>query len=419
MMLSRQASGEVLDILDTPDFYRPAHGTIFDGVRALFVAGDPTDPVALAANLIARGDLERVGGTPYLSKCIETVPVAANAGYYAGIVRDLAVRRRIRETAIRLAQRVEDPQVSLTDLCSAAQEDVFAATSPRHRQAEVTFGQGIAATLDAIEAAGNQPGLVGMPTWIGDLNRITGGLRPGQLVIVAGRPAMGKSVFGLDQIRLTGIHHGKPCQLFSLEMTREEIFQRTIAAELSLPFERVRDGRLAQPEWDAILEWAGRAAEAPIWVDDNSAVDIGYIRTVARQRAATSGLALVVVDYLQLMATPGRRSESRQQEVADMSRGLKLLAKELNCPVIAASQLNRESEKRQDKRPYLADLRESGSVEQDADIVILLHRPDYYDQYDRPREADFIIAKQRNGPTGDIAVFADLGHMRFRDLAPM
>jgi len=416
MMLSREAVAEVLEVLEPVDMYRPVHTTIFTALHRLFVAGEPLDPVALSGALLATGELDRVGGTAYLHTCMEAVPVAIQAGYYARIVKDYAVRRRIREAGVRIIQNVDNPTRGLDELRSMAQEEIFTATAARQRSRELSWGQGIAAALDSIESASHASGFQGLPTWIGRLNQMTGGLRPGQLVVIAGRPGMGKSVFGLDMVRLVGIHRRLGCQMFSLEMTRDEIFQRTIAAELGIPFERVRDGRLGQEEWDRMMAWAADVSEAPIWVDDNSYVDMAYVRTVSRQRAAVEEINLVVVDYLQLMATPGRRIENRQQEVADMSRGLKLLAKELNCVVIAASQLNREVERRADKRPNLSDLRESGAVEQDADIVILLHRPDYYDEMDRPREADMIVAKQRNGPTGDIAVFADLGHMRFRDL---
>jgi len=415
MMLSREAAGQVLDILTPEDFYTAAHTIIYAALRRQYTDGKPLDPVALAAALLETGDLARVGGGTYLHHCLETVPTAANGSYYARMVRDLAVRRRIREAGIRIVQQADTPERPLEELCSRAQEEIFTATSPRHRQADISFGQALAEALDAIEADSQHVGLRGLPTYIGDLNRMTSGLRAGQLVVIAGRPGMGKSVFGLDLVRLNGISRDHPCQMFSLEMTRDEIFRRLLAAELSIPFTRLRDGRLGQDDWNLVMQLTGRVADAPVFIDDNPYVDMAYIRTVSRQRAATTGLAMIFVDYLQLISTPGRR-ESRQQEVSDMSRGLKLLAKELNCVVVAAAQLNRGPEQRSDKRPYLADLRESGAVEQDADIVILLHRPDYYDENDRPREADVIVAKQRNGPTGDIAVFADLAYMRFRDL---
>ena len=273
-------------------------------------------------------------------------------------------------------------------------------------------------TLDEIEAIGAHGGVMtGVPTGFADLDALLNGLHAGQLIVVAGRPGLGKSTAAMDFVRHAAVRHGLASAIFSLEMSKVEIVMRILAAEARVPLHVLRSGQLSDDDWTKLARRMGEISEAPLFVDDTPNMNLMEIRAKARRLQAAARPAPVVVDYLQLMTSP-KRVESRQQEVADLSRGLKLLAKEIDCPVVAVSQLNRGPEQRTDKRPQLSDLRESGSIEQDADVVILLHRDDYYDK-ESPRagEADFIVAKHRNGPTDTVTVAAQLHLSRFVDMA--
>jgi replicative DNA helicase len=272
-------------------------------------------------------------------------------------------------------------------------------------------------TLDEIEGAGSRGVMTGVPTGFTDLDRLLNGLHPGQLIIVAGRPGLGKSTAGMDFVRSASVRNNLASAIFSLEMSKVEIVTRLLSAEARVPLQVLRSGRLSDDDWTRLARRMGEISEAPLFVDDTPNMTLMEIRAKARRLRQRNDLRLIVVDYLQLMTSP-KRTESRQQEVAELSRGLKLLAKEVECPVVAVSQLNRGPEQRNDKRPQLSDLRESGSIEQDADVVILLHRDDYYDK-ESPRagEADFIVAKHRNGPTDTITVAAQLHLSRFVDMA--
>jgi replicative DNA helicase len=305
----------------------------------------------------------------------------------------------------------------LEQAAALAQDAVWEVTAGREVRDLEVFGELLDPALDEIARAGKGADTRAWPTGFLDLDRLTGGLHPGQLVIVAGRPGLGKSTAAVDFVRNGAIRAHQPAAVFSLEMSKPEIVTRILAAESRVPLHVLRSGQLSDNDWSRLARRLGEIADAPIYIDDTPGNTLSSIRAKARRLKQRQDLRLVVVDYLQLMTT-GRRTESRQQEVADMSRGLKLLAKELECPVVAVSQLNRGPEQRSDKRPQLSDLRESGGIENDADVVILLHRDDYYDQ-ESPRagEADFIVAKHRNGPTDTVTVAAQLHLSRFVDMA--
>ncbi|MFI5834356.1 replicative DNA helicase [Micromonospora sp. NPDC051300] len=422
MLLSKDAIADVVEILKTNDFYRPVHATIFDAILDIYGRGEPADPITVAAALADSGDLARIGGAPYLHTLIASVPTAANAAYYARIVGERAVLRRLVEAGTRIVQLGYGTGPSgsrdVDDIVDLAQQAVYEITEKRVSEDFAILADMLQPTLDEIEAVGAQGGVMtGVPTGFTDLDRLLNGLHAGQLIIVAGRPGLGKSTASMDFARNAAIRANQASAIFSLEMSKVEIVMRLLSAEARVPLHILRSGQLSDDDWTKLARCMGEISEAPLFVDDTPSMNLMEIRAKARRLKQKHDLKLIVVDYLQLMTSP-KRTESRQQEVADLSRGLKLLAKEVECPVIAVSQLNRGPEQRTDKRPQLSDLRESGSIEQDADVVILLHRDDYYDK-ESPRagEADFIVAKHRNGPTDTVTVAAQLHLSRFVDMA--
>ena len=422
MMLSKDAIADVVEIVRSADFYRPAHGVVFDAILDLYGRGEPADIVMVADALTKAGEIARVGGGPYLHTLIASVPTAANAAYYARIVAERAVLRRLVEAGTRIVQMGYGAAAGqgrdVDDVVDMAQQAVYDITERRAGDDFAILAELLQPALDEIEAVGSRDGiLAGIPTGFGDLDRLLQGLHPGQLIVVAGRPGLGKSTVSMDFARNAAIRHNHTSAIFSLEMSKIEIVTRILAAEARVPLHVLRSGQLSDDDWTRLARRMGEISEAPIFVDDTPNMTLMEIRAKARRMRQRHDLKLVVVDYLQLMTSP-KRVESRQQEVSEISRGLKLLAKEIECPVIAVSQLNRGPEQRTDKRPQLADLRESGSIEQDSDVVILLHRDDYYDK-ESPRagEADFIVAKHRNGPTDTVTVAAQLHFARFYDMA--
>jgi replicative DNA helicase len=422
MMLSKDAIADVVEILKPGDFYKPAHATIFDKILDLYGRGEPADMITVAAALADSGDIGRVGGAPYLHTLISSVPTAANAAYYARIVGERAVLRRLIEAGTRIVQLGYGSAAGggrdVDDIVDLAQQAVYDVTERRVSEDFAILSDLLQPTLDEIEAVGSQGGVMtGVPTGFTDLDRLLNGLHAGQLIIVAGRPGLGKSTAAMDFARATSVRSNFASAIFSLEMSKVEIVMRLLSAEARVPLHVLRSGQLSDDDWTKLARRMGEISEAPLFVDDTPNMTLMEIRAKARRLKQRHDLKLIIVDYLQLMTSP-KRVESRQQEVAELSRGLKLLAKEVECPVVAVSQLNRGPEQRTDKRPQLSDLRESGSIEQDADVVILLHRDDYYDK-ESPRagEADFIVAKHRNGPTDTVTVAAQLHLSRFVDMA--
>jgi replicative DNA helicase len=422
MLLSKDAIADVVEILKTHDFYRPVHSTIFDTVLDLYGRGEPADALTVAAALADSGDLQRIGGVPYLHTLIESVPTAANASYYARIVSERAILRRLVEAGTKIVQLGFGANGNggrdVDDIVDLAQQAIYDVTEKRVSEDFAALGDMLQPTLDEIEAVGASGGVMtGVPTGFSDLDRLLNGLHAGQLIIVAGRPGLGKSTVSMDFARNAAIRSNCASAIFSLEMSKIEMVMRLLSAEARVPLHVLRSGQLTDDDWSKLARRMGEISEAPIFVDDTPNMNLMEIRAKARRLKQRHNLRLLVIDYLQLMSSP-KRTESRQQEVSELSRGLKLLAKEIECPVIAVSQLNRGPEQRTDKRPQLSDLRESGSIEQDADVVILLHRDDYYDK-ESPRagEADFIVAKHRNGPTDTVTVAAQLHLSRFVDMA--
>jgi replicative DNA helicase len=419
MLLSKDAVADVVETVRAVDFYIPKHELIFDAILSLYSHGEPTDVIAVTDELTKTGEITRAGGAEYLHTLTGLVPTAANAGYYASIVAEKAVLRRLVEAGTRIVQMGYASEGEVVDLVNHAQAEIYSVTGGVEAEDFVPLTEAVTTAIDEIEAARGRGGMMtGVPTGFAELDELTNGLHAGQLVIVAARPALGKSTLALDFARAASIKNDMPSIIFSLEMGRSEIAMRLLSAESSVPLQNMRKGTVESRDWTTIASTRGRINDAPLYIDDSPNMTLVEIRAKCRRLKQKVGLKMVIIDYLQLM-TSGKRVESRQQEVSEFSRALKLLAKELQVPVIALSQLNRGPEQRQDKMPALSDLRESGSLEQDADVVILLHRESAYEK-DNPRagEADFIIAKHRNGPTRTITV-AFQGHFsRFQDMAP-
>ena len=416
MLINKDAIADCLEAVKAHDFYRPAHELIFDAVLDLFGRGEPADAITVADELAKRGDLTRIGGQAYLHQLIQSVPTAANAGYYAEIVHERAVLRRLVEAGTRIVQMgYAQGEGDIDDIVNRAQAEVYTVAEKRGGEDYHVLGEILDETMDEIEAAsGRTDEMIGVPTGFIELDELTNGLHAGQMIVIAARPAVGKSTLGIDIARAAAIKHNMATAVFSLEMSRTEITMRILSAEATIQLQDLRKGLKSQDQWNKLARIMGKISDSPLFIDDSPNMSLMEIRAKCRRLKQQHNLKIVIIDYLQLMSS-GKKVESRQQEVAEFSRALKLLAKELEVPVIAISQLNRGPEQRTDKRPQMSDLRESGSIEQDADLVILLHR-DRSDP-ERDGEADVIVAKHRNGPTKDI-VLAFQGHYsRFNNMA--
>ncbi len=416
MMLSKDAIGDVAEVLKGRDFYRPAHEIVFDSILNLYGRGEPADAITVADELAKRGELGRAGGHIYLHDLLAMVSIASNAGYYAEIVREKAILRRLVEAAMKISQLGYSGQGDVSGIVDAAQQAVYAVAEGKAGDDYEPLSALMESTLDEIEALSANGVMSGVPTGFLDLDELTNGLHAGQMIIIAARPGMGKSTLGLDFARSASIQHGLCSAFFSLEMTKTEIVMRLISAEAQVPLGDIRKGHMSDENWRRIAKKTADVSSAPLFIDDSPNQTMMEIRAKARRLKQRHDLKLVVVDYMQLMSS-GKRVESRQLEVSEFSRQMKLLAKELEVPVIALSQLNRGPEQRTDKKPMLSDLRESGSLEQDADMVILLHRDDMYNNAsERAGEADLIVAKHRNGQTKTVTVAFQGHYSRFVDM---
>ena len=418
MLLSKDAIADVVEVVRAGDFYKPAHQTVYDIVLDLYGRGEPADAVTVAAELTRSGEIGRIGGAAYLHTLVSGVPTAANAAYYARIVAERAILRRLVEAGTRIVQMGYAGDGDIDQVVDRAQAEVYDVTERRTSEDYLPLSDLMQGTLEELEAIEGRGGaMAGVPTGFQGLDQLTNGLHPGQLIVLAARPAIGKSTAGLDFARSASIKHGLTSAIFSLEMSRNEIVTRLLSAEAQIPLHNMRAGKMSESEWNRLVAKMGSVNDAPMFIDDSPNLTMMEIRAKCRRLRQRHDLKFVVIDYLQLM-TSGKRVESRQVEVSEFSRNLKLLAKELEVPVVAISQLNRGPEQRTDKKPMLSDLRESGSIEQDADMVILLHREDFYER-ESPRagEADFIVAKHRNGPTSTITVAFQGHYSRFVDMA--
>jgi replicative DNA helicase len=424
MLLSKDAIADVVEVLRPGDFYRPAHQLVYDAILDIYARGEPADAITVSAELTRAGQLARIGGAPYLHTLVAGVPTAANAGFYASIVAERAVLRRLVTAGTRIVQMgyetasgTSDVVGSVDEVVDRAQAEIYEVTERRTSEDYVHIESLLQSTLDEIDKISSTGGVgTGIPTGFHQLDEITNGLHPGQMVTVAGRPGSGKSTLAMDFARSAAIKNHKPTAIFSLEMGKLEIMMRLFSAEAGVALQNMRSGHMSDQDWTRLARRSSELAEAPLFIDDSPNLTMMEIRAKARRLRQRHDLQLIIIDYLQLM-TSGKRVESRQQEVSEFSRAMKLLAKELDVPVVALSQLNRGPEQRTDKKPMLSDLRESGSIEQDSDVVLLVHRPDLYEpETERAGEADLIIAKHRNGPTATVAVAFQGRYSRFADM---
>ena len=418
MMLSKDAIADVIEILRSADFYRPAHASVYEVVIELFGRGEPADAVTVGAELKKKGELERIGGLPYLHTLIATVPTAANAAYYARIVREQAQLRSLVEAGTRIVQLgYTTDGADVEGLINLAQSEVFAISEQRQTTDYTTLEEIVPDLYEELERNANRDGgLDGVPTGFSELDSKLNGLRAGQMIIIAARPGGGKSTLAMDICRSAAVHNNMASAYFSLEMNRTELSMRLLAAESKVFLDRMIKGELETRDWQAIARTLDKISQAPLIVDDSPNMTMGEIRAKSRRMKQQHGIQLIVIDYLQLLTSGGKAVESRQQEVSEFSRSIKLLAKELEIPIVAVAQLGRDSERRNDRRPQVADLRESGSLEQDADVVLLIHRDDMFNKdSDRRGLAEIIIGKQRSGPTGTLELEFQGQYARFAE----
>ncbi len=401
MLLSESSISDVLEKVRADDFYKPAHRKIYDAVVALFGRGEAVDSVTVAEELRRNGQLEEVGGKPYLFHLVNSVPAASNATQYARIVEETSILRRMIEATQQAAAMAFESAEDVDHIVDQVEALIFSVAEKRLGDRFSHIRDLLHEHLEHVEALQlSGAAVTGVPTGFVDLDNLTSGLQPSNLVIVAARPSFGKTSFALNIAQQAAVEHAVPVAIFSLEMSKMELVQRLVCAEALVDVQKLRTGRLSDQDWSRLATAVGRLADAPIYIDDTESVTVLEIRAKARRLKQKSGLGLVIIDYLQLMSGP-RRSENRQQEISEISRSLKILARELQVPVIAVSQLSRAVEARQDKRPMLADLRESGALEQDADIVLFIYRDEVYNRDSTDKgTAEILLAKHRNGPVG-------------------
>jgi replicative DNA helicase len=418
LLLEQDAVVQVADILGETDFYVPAHREIFAAIVELFERRSPVDVLTVSNRLEEKNSLESVGGSSYLTSLVNSVPSAAHVVHYAEIVAKKATLRRLIDAARQVTSLSYDERSdNLDSLLDEAERLVFSVSQKHLKQNFSALRSVLAESFDRIDDLHKDKAkLRGIPTGFSYLDRnILAGLQPSDLVVVAARPAMGKTSFALTIAKSIAISQGIAVGVFSLEMSKEQLVDRMLSSEARIDSWKLRTGNLTDDDFPKIGEAMGRLSEAPIFVDDSPQINVMEMRAKARRLQAEQGLGLIIVDYLQLMS--GRNPDNRVQEISEISRGLKGLARELNVPVIALSQLSRAVESRSPKIPQLADLRDSGSIEQDADVVIFIYREDYYEkESERKNIADILVRKHRNGPVGDVELFFSPEYTTFRDI---
>jgi replicative DNA helicase len=420
MMLSPGAIGAVSEVLDAGDFYRESHAKIYRAALALYAKGEPVDAITLVDELEERGDLEDAGSRTRIHELAALVPASANAGHYARIVREMATLRGLIRAGGEISILGWERPGETTDLVDRAEQIVFDLSQSRVTSEFSHIEELLKDSFERITAlyeAGAE--VTGTPSGFRDLDRLTSGFQPGNLIIVAARPSMGKSGLGLCMAANLAMRAEVPVAVFTLEMSKSEVTQRLMCSEAKVESQRLRTGKLAADDWPRLTAACDRLAKAPIYVDDTGSITMMEIRSKARRlKSREPALGLILVDYLQLM-TSGASVENRVQEVSQISRSLKILARDLDVPIVAMSQLSRAVEQRHDKRPILSDLRESGSIEQDADLVMFIYRDEYYDdESEQQGIAEVHLAKHRNGPTDTVKLSFLKRYAKFADLAP-
>ncbi len=418
MMQDREALSLAFELLSADDFYQPAHREIFDGMHQLNAQGMPIDLVTVDEELSRRGTLEGAGGTTYLIELSQFLPSAVNAKAYIQIVDEKATLRRMIKASGEIASACYEQAEPVSDILGDAEKSIFDIVMRRHEGSSVKhISDVLPETYLKIEELARLKGSIdGVPTGFVDLDNLLTGLHGGELVIVGARPSMGKSAFGLNLTGYAGLHAGRSVAYFSLEMPNDQLTMRLLCSDARVDMQSVRHGSLKDEDWVQLASTLGPLASANIYMDDTSGITPSQLRSRCRRLKMQRGLDMVVVDYLQLMSADGK-VENRQNEVSEISRNLKSIAKELNVPIVALAQLSRAGAQRSDKRPILSDLRDSGAIEQDADVIMFLHREEYYDPNTEDKNiAEVIVAKQRNGPLGTVKL-AWLGqYTRFASL---
>lgn len=403
MLIDKNAIVRVVELLQPDSFYRDAHRYIYETILDLFDRGEPVDLITLTDALRKSGKLDAVGGSVYITDLLNSVPTAANVEYYARIVEEKSVLRRLIEAGTKIVGDAFERKDDVDQILDEAEKSVFDIALKRIREGFHRIDSVIKGVLDKIDALyDKKEGITGIPTGFADLDQMTGGLQNADLIVVAARPSVGKTAFALNMALNITTKYKIPVAIFSLEMSKEQLAQRMLCSEAEVNAQKLKTANLSDTGWKKLTRALGRLSEAPVYIDDSASMTATEIRAKARRLKIERGLGVVIVDYMQLMR--GRlRVENRTQEISEIARSLKTLARELDVPVIAISQLSRAVEQRTDRIPRLSDLRESGEIEQTADVVIFIHREDYYNpQSDRGNIAEIIIAKQRNGPIGTI-----------------
>lgn len=409
LMLEPEVGSTVFEMLVPEDFYRDRHRQVYEAIRDLFEKGDPVDLVTVAEALRKQGRLEQIGGIAAISEIARSVPSAVNVEYYARVVAEKSMLRQLIRMAGQIAEKGYQPAEEAASLLEEAERMILELSQRRTKEGFSSMRTILLATFEKIEHLyANKGNLTGVPSYFRELDHMTSGWQPADLVIIAARPSMGKTALVLNMAQNAAVRAKIPVALFSLEMSKEQLVQRMLCSEAMVDQQRVRTGELLDTDWPKLTRAVGPLSESPIFIDDTVGISLAELRSKARRLKMEQGLGLIVIDYLQLM-TVGRKAESRQQEVAQISRGLKGIARELKVPVIALSQLNRGVEQRQDKRPVMSDLLESGAIEADADVISFIYRDEYYHpESDKKGIAEIIVAKHRNGPVGTV----ELGYLK-------
>jgi len=415
ILIDNEALPKAIEVIDPDDFYKQSHRKIFQAMIELFEKSEPIDLITLTDNMKRQDDLDAVGGVAYLSSLVNMIPTAANIKYHSKIVREKGLLRNLLRSATEIASRVYEDNLEAEELVDYAERSIFDISDKRIKASFVTLKEVIKGSFEMIEHLYDKKETVtGVPSGFRDLDNLTTGFQKGDLIVVGGRPSMGKTAFALNVAQHVGLESRESVAIFSLEMAKEQLAFRMLCSEAMVNSSSIRKGFIQKEDWHKLTAGASRLTGAPIFIDDSSGITVLELRAKARRLKREHGLSLVIVDYLQLMRSRGS-FERREQEISDISRSLKALAKELSVPVIAVSQLNRSVEQRRPPTPILADLRESGAIEQDADVILFLYRDEVYNK-DNPAnkgEAEIIIAKQRNGPTGIVKLAFNSSCTRF------
>ncbi|AIG28901.1 replicative DNA helicase [Brevibacillus sp. 7WMA2] len=424
IFLSKEALITAMELLRPEDFYKTSHQRIFNTMLALYERGEPVDLVTVTADLQDQKVLEETGGVVYLTSLASSVPTAANIEYYAKIVEEKSLLRRLIRTATKIANDGYSREDEVGEIIADAEKYILEIAQNRNSGGFIPIRDALMETYERIEFLSQRKGdITGIPSGYPDLDKMTAGFQRSDLIILAARPSVGKTAFALNVAQNVAARANETVAIFSLEMSASQLVQRMICAEGNLDASRMRSGGLEEDDWQKLTMAIGTLAKAPVYIDDTPGITVQDIRAKCRRLQTEKGLGLILIDYLQLIQGRGK-GDNRQQEVSEISRTLKGIARELNVPIIALSQLSRSVEQRQDKRPMMSDIRESGSIEQDADIVAFLYRDDYYDKETEAKNIiEIIIAKQRNGPTGTVELvflkefnkFVSLDH-RYRDV---